>query len=456
MKVAPDQYSSRFRAWSLLLLMGVLYAMSFVDRGVLALLIHPLKQDLKLTDLQVGLLYGASFAIFYSFLGIPVARIADSQDRRLMIIGGVALWGLCTVGSGFAASFLALNLLRGGLAIGEAALTPAAHSMIGDLFPPARRSIAASVFQAIGFLGTGGGVIAVGLLISHLNTAIAHGQIVTSLKVWQLVFICVGVPTLILGGVFAIFAREPARRIAIAGEPGASNRELLAYLKQNKRLFIGLFVGAGLVHAISGGFLAFGPEFLRRTYEWDIKQSATALGLITLATVTLSTLTAPLISRLLHRLGRRDAVVLVAMVGGGVGGVLSTLAYFQQNPTTFLVLQALAIFLASGGGNNILFSLQDIAPARLKGTLVALLIASTNLFQSGVGPVLTAFISDSLSPKGDKLYLALALASALSAVPALALLAWSRGALLKSPHWEGSQRRRGEFAHATPPLEVEL
>jgi MFS family permease len=412
-------------------LLGVLYVLSFVDRGVLSLLIQPLKADLRLSDLQVGLLYGTAFALFYSVLGVPVARLADGVNRRRMVIVGAIIWGLCTVGSGFVASFLLLNLLRVGLAVGESALTPSAHSMIGDLFPPRRRPFVASAFQTAGFLGASVGTIGVAFLIHWITVAIASGKLVTGFKVWQIVFIAVGAPTLLACAVFAVFAREPARRAA-AGEPGATNRELFAYLAKNRRLYIGLFVGAGLMQAIGGGFLAWGPEFLRRSYGWDVRQAASTLGLIGLIVLTVSTLSGPVLTRTLHKMGRPDAVVLVALVGAAVGGVLTIMAYLQTTPLAFILLSSAGGFLIGGGANNILFALQHLAPARMRATLAATLIACFNLFAMGLGPPLAALFSDALSPAGDKLALALALQAAVVMIPSVGLLAWSRRGLLNA------------------------
>jgi hypothetical protein len=186
------------------------------------------------------------------------------------------------------------------------------------------------------------------------------------------------------------------------------------------------------MQAIGGGFLAWGPEFLRRSYGWDVRQAASTLGLIGLIVVTVSTLSGPFLTRVLHAVGRPDAVVLVALGGAGVGGILTVLAYLQTTPVAFIVLNAAGGFLIGGGANNVLFALQHLAPTRMRATLVATLIACFNLFAMGIGPPLAALFSDALSPTGDRLALALALQAGVVMIPAVGLLAWSRKGLVNA------------------------
>ena len=429
MAQAPAKPSPNpIRAWSVVGIMGALYIMSMVDRSVLALVVQPLKAALKLSDVQIGFLYGSSFAIFFALLGVPMGRLADRANRRLVIIVGAVIWALCTLGTGFTASFLMLNLLRVGLATGESVLVPSAHSMIGDLFPPHRRAFAAGLFTTTGFLGIGGGTIAVGFLVHALNQAVADHRLESSFAVWQLVFICVGLPTLILVGLFALIVREP-QRLATAGEPGPTNRELIAYLAKNRRLYLGLFLGASATQSIVGAFQAWGPEFLRRTYGWDVRTAGSVLGLTSLITMTSSTLIAPWINRTIQKQGRRDSVALVAIGGAGLGGTLAAIGFVQPNPLAFVALYGAGSFLIFGGSMNVVFQLQELAPARFRGTLVALLLAGLNLASLGLGPPLAAVISNQISPSGDRLSLGLAIEVATTCAVGVALLVWARKGL---------------------------
>lgn len=418
---------SPMRAWLVLVVLGVLSMVSFLDRTLLSLLVKPIKEDLSLSDLQIGVLYGTVFAISYGLFGVICGRLADIVNRQRMILVGVAVWSFCTIGYGFISSFALLLLLRVGLAAGEAALSPSVHSMVGDMFPPKQRQTAASVYQTMGFLGAGLGTIAAGWVIHRLTLAVASGALVTDFAVWQMAFILLGIPPLLIAALFALTCREPARTVQ-PSEPGASNRELVAFVKTNARIIGGLFLGASLMLTMNGAFMAWGPEFIRRTYDWDIERTATAIGVLNILAVTSSTLLGPVLTRWINRSGRKDGVVLVALCGAAAGTVVSSLGFVQADPYIFLVCQFAAMFLVSGGGNNVLFALQDIAPARMRGTLVGILFASFHVFALGLGPPMTAVISGMLSQGEGALGPALALQSAIVGIPAVLVLLWARGA----------------------------
>lgn len=115
------------------------YVLSYIDRQILALLVGPIKADLGLSDTQIGLLQGLAFAVLFAIAGLPLGWWADRGDRRRIIAMGVGVWSLMTALCGTARSFTHLFLARAGVGIGEAALVPAAYSMISDLVPPERR-----------------------------------------------------------------------------------------------------------------------------------------------------------------------------------------------------------------------------------------------------------------------------------------------------------------------------
>jgi len=134
-------YPSPTRAWYMVILLTILYMFSFLDRTIIVLLIEPIKADLGLSDTQLSLLYGFAFALFYTFLGIPIARMADRRNRRTIIMWGVAIWSVMTAICGITRNFGQLFIARMGVGVGEAALSPAAYSLISDSFPPNLSSI---------------------------------------------------------------------------------------------------------------------------------------------------------------------------------------------------------------------------------------------------------------------------------------------------------------------------
>ena len=402
-------------------MLSALYVLSFVDRMILALLVSPLKASLGVSDVQLGLLFGPAFGIFYAALGLPLARLADRGNRRRLIVAGVLLWGAATVASGFAGTFSLLVMLRVGLAIGEAALTPAAYSMIGDLFPPQRRTLAASVYSGIGNGGAFASFILGSMVIHALGGAAGMSA---GFQSWQLVFFAVGIPTIAVGLIFALTTREP-ERIASSRAAAPSVAEVVAHVRSNAALYIGLFGGAGLLQAIGYSWTAWGPELARRNYALPIDRAGLAFGIAGVLAAIAGTVLFPLWSRRLAATGRPSALALMSMVGVLGGAVFAVCAVGQATPVPFFVLATLSMFCVIGGANNVLVGMQTLAPPRMRATLVAGVLLSITVLGLCIGPPLSAAISAGISSAGDALGTGLAAVAVLIALPSLALFAWS-------------------------------
>jgi MFS family permease len=185
--------------WYVSVLFCALYTLSFVDRLIVGLLVQPIKADLGLSDTQISLVHGFSFAVFYTLFGLVMGRLADLVNRRNLIAAGVFTWSLMTVFCGAASRFGHLLLLRVGVGVGEAALTPAAYSIITDYFPAEKRSTALSIFSAGAYLGIAvaftGGAYIYRSIESWL--AVRGGltlPMLGEMHAWQLVFVAVGHP----------------------------------------------------------------------------------------------------------------------------------------------------------------------------------------------------------------------------------------------------------------------
>ena len=419
------------KAWWTVILLSSLYVFSFVDRLVLALLVGPLRSDLGLNDLELGLLFGPAFGLFYAALGLPLARLADRGNRRRLIIAGVLLWGVATTASGFATTFTVLALLRAGLAIGEAALTPSAYSLIGDLFPPQRRKLAASLYTAFGQAGAYGGFI-IGAAVLHLVDSVTLGGTSSGLKSWQLLFFAVGIPSISLGIVFACTTREPPRNM-LHGRTAPRLREVGEYLKRNLRLYLGLFGGAGLLQTVSYSWSAWGPEYVRRQFSWPIQRAGLAFGLAGLFATAAGTVILPLIARRLESRGRPDAVALTSMAGVISGSSCALAAVLQSSPAGFLVLLAASLFCTAGATNNVVISLQTLAPDRMRATLAACVLLCITLLGLCLGPPVTAWIATTISPQGQGLGAALGVMTAGLVIPCTVIFSLSRASLRAVP-----------------------
>jgi MFS family permease len=406
-------------------ILSLLYIISFVDRFVLGLLVAPLKADLGVSDLQVGFLFGTAFAIFYAMVGLPVARLADRGNRRRLILAGVVLWSCCTILSGFSSTFAMLVTLRIGLALGEAVLTPATYSLIGDALPRESRGLAASVYNACGMFGASGAYIVGSLAISWVYAIEPSGEL-GGLKLWQVIFVIVGMPGLLLALCFALVAREPARFPAPSAMDASTLRDVLRYALSNARLYIALFLGAGCLQIMTNAYLAWGPTYLARTFGMSLTEAGRTYGLFNMLALVSGTIIIPFVTR---RLKRPDALPLVSATCGIGGAICCLAAPLQPTSAGFLAMAWGGLFLAGGGGNNVLTSIHSIVPHAMQATMTAILLICMSSLSLAVGPVATVFFANLAGDADNPLAVGLMMVCSLAGLASLFLFMLSRGAV---------------------------
>ena len=195
-----------------LVLLLVVYMFNFIDRNILAILAEDIKADLGVSDAQIGFLYGTVFALFHAIFGIPLGRFADVWSRRNLISIGLFFWSLMTVASGLARSFGVLAVCRIGVGIGEASASPAAYSMLFDYYPPRLRATVVAIYNSGIYIGAGVGVFLGGFILDLWATTYPTDA-PFGLKGWQVAFMIVGMPGVLLAGWIATL-REPVRGIS--------------------------------------------------------------------------------------------------------------------------------------------------------------------------------------------------------------------------------------------------
>ena len=196
-------------------MLGVLvlvYVFNFVDRQILSILAERIKADLRLSDAEIGFLYGTAFAVFFAVFGIPLSRLADVWDRRKLIAVGLAAWSLLTALSGMARSFPELAAARFGVGVGEASAAPAAFSLLSDSFPPQRRATVLAVYSSGIYIGAGLGIAIGGWIVQGWDAAFGAAPPL-GLRGWQVAFFAAGLPGLLLAAWVATL-REPRRGAA--------------------------------------------------------------------------------------------------------------------------------------------------------------------------------------------------------------------------------------------------
>ena len=244
-----------------LLSLTFLYTLNFIDRILIGVVAQPIIEEFKLQDWQFGLLSGFGFALMYTLMGIPIARLAEHMNRVHIIAASVILWSLMTALCGVAGSFIALLVFRIGVGIGEAGLSPAANSIIADYFPPRSRARAIAVYT----LGiTLGGVL-----------ANAFGGPITEVFSWREAFLVLGIPGILFGLLFLFTVEEPPR--GYADPPGAAKPERIGLAEtirelSAKRTFWLNMGAATLVAFVGYGLSNFQVAFFQRAHELSISQ----------------------------------------------------------------------------------------------------------------------------------------------------------------------------------------
>ncbi len=420
---AEAPWPSPLRAWIVVGLLMVAYTSSFIDRQIMSLLVEPIRADLGITDTQFSLLAGLAFSIFYSVMGLPLGWVADRMSRRMLIIVGMIAWSLMTALCGLATSFLALFIARMGVGIGEAALSPAAYSLISDHFPPERRARAISAYAMGPYLGAGLALIIGGQVI---EAASGFGAVtlplVGELEPWQLVFLAVGLPGIPIALLF-LLVREPVRR-GLA--PQGSDTVLLPFIKARRTLFLLLFLGFSVFGIAGISYLVWIPAVFIRVHGWTAGDIGVAYGLILLCTSVPGVYIGGWISDRLLARGHVDAPVRVAV---WVMLALVPLVFITPLlPDARWVIASLAVVSLLFGMLNGLpgTSLQSVVPNQLRGQIVAAYFLIGTMMSLGIGPTIVAFVSDTVLGGPAKIGVALAVVGAIATLASALMLQVSR------------------------------
>jgi len=197
-----------------LILLVIVYVFNFIDRQILTILAEDLKADLNISDSDIGFLYGTAFAVFYSVVGIPMGKLADTWNRKNLISLGLAFWSLMTFLSGTAKSFLSLSIYRFGVGIGESSASPASYSLLSDYFSPKVRATVLSIYASGLYIGSGIGIFIGGLIVDNWNEAFPIiSEAPFGLKGWQVAFMAVGLPGILLA-LITWQIKEPPRGLS--------------------------------------------------------------------------------------------------------------------------------------------------------------------------------------------------------------------------------------------------
>ncbi len=424
-----NQRLSSKQAWYAVGVLMIAYTFSFIDRSILSLMVAPVRRDLNITDTQFGLLHGLAFAIFYTALGIPIARLADRYSRRWLIAIGVFVWSLATALCGLAKNFGQLFAARIGVGIGEASLSPAAYSMIADMFPKEMLGRALSVYNVGVFLGGGLALIIGGIVVAAVGEATLYSlPLLGELRGWQLTFIVVGLPG-ILVALLTLTLREPPRPAAKKPEESASIplRRVLGFLAQNRRTFAMHFLGFSALALLYNAVFAWSPALLSRRFGVSGGDTGLYLGSIVLLFATTGILAGGWYTDWQARRGKTDAPIRTGLVAALALIPLITAAPLMPSLPLTLAVYCPLMFFISFPWAAAAAALQILSPPRMRAQVSACYLFIVNLAGIGCGPVLTALVTDYVFQDDAALPYSLVTVGVVSAIVSAVFLASGLG-----------------------------
>ena len=378
--------------WLVVAILMVAYVFSFVDRQILNLLVGPIRRDLGISDTQMSLLMGFSFAIFYTILGIPLGRLADSSSRRGLIAAGVVVWSMMTTLCGVARTYWQLFLFRVGVGVGEATLSPAAYSMIADYFPPERRATAISVYSMGIYLGSGLAFLLGGLVIQF---AVAQGEVslplVGAVRPWQLVFFVLGGSGIVFSLAFLLVREPPRGGVHLSG--GVPFGKVVAHLWKNRRTVLCHNLGFAMIAFCSYGAAAWVPSFFIRTFGWKAGEVGIIYGLIVMVFGCLGILFGGWLTDHWLKQGKTDAALRVGICASSVA-IVGGVYLLPDSGTLAAILMVPSVFALGMPFGAAPAAIQEIVPNQMRGQTSAVYLFIVNLIGLGIGPTAVALVTD--------------------------------------------------------------
>ncbi|MGH8148802.1 MAG: MFS transporter [Steroidobacteraceae bacterium] len=379
-----------------------------LDVAIVPYLAASIKADLHLSDTALGLLFGLSFGLFYTLVGLPIAYFVDRVSRRWILALGLATWNIGTALCGVAQNFAQLFTARFVVGAGEGVNGPTSYAIVGDLFPREKMTRAIALLHLGDVVGP-----AIALLIGawllhvflgmkpiHVFFGVIHG--------WQLIFILIGLPSILISVLVLTTVPEPARR-TIRGQMAQLERRTAAagpgltawlrdygvairYMRLKRGVFVPMFASL-LVGSLSIGGLSWGPIFYQRTYGWGPARLAGLQSLAQLVVVPLGLLVSVVLAERFSRLGRDDSALRVFIISLVIA--IPGLFYpLMPSPWLAFGLGTIGYFCSGMAGASENAALQIVTPTELRGKVTALFLFIYYVVGVALSPILNALITD--------------------------------------------------------------
>ncbi|MCW2365077.1 MFS family permease [Sphingobium sp. B7D2B] len=415
---------TRAQAHYSLFVLTVVVLFTVVDRQVLALLILPVQRDFGISDTQAALLLGAAFSLTYAIAGLPIARIADTRNRRNIVAACIAFWSGATMLCGLAQNYTHLFLARMGIGAGESGYGPATWSIVTDSYPREKVAFGTGVLSIGATVGTGlalfmgGAVLA---MVEHFPTvSLPFGG---TIRPWQWAFIIVGAPGLIWALV-VLTTKEPARR-GLKGRKLKSVpvKDVARFMRDDWRVYLAAIGGLAMKLLMVMGISQWMPTLYHREFGWELSDVGMITGGIAMVLSPIALLLGARVSERWMKQGRSDANLRIVFYGLCVSVPCYIVAPLLPNPWIVLTLQSVAVFVSAMGAGPAIAAFQLVTPNSMRAQVSSVSQFCTNVLAFAVGPLLVAILTDYLFRDPQLLNYSISLSTALLG-PLTLLITW--------------------------------
>jgi MFS family permease len=390
-------YNSR-KAWYVVFILTLANISSFIDRQVLSLLVKPIKRDLHLTDTEMSLLMGLSFAIFYTLFGMLIGRLADRNSRRNIIITGITIWSAMTTFCAGIGTYTQFFFARMGVGVGESTLSPSAYSMISDLFPKSRLATALSVFSLGIFLGSGLAMLIGSGIVSKLPTeGMTTVPIFGEIYPWQMIFLYVGIPGLFVA-LLLFTIKEPERTGSLQRDGEAAKLSLSESLRiifKHKKAYLLICFAASFGGLVNYGCNAWIPTFIARTYGWEVPKAGALYGLVLVVSSAIGVLFGGWYADRLVKKGHLDGRLRINIFCA-ILCICSCFIPLLPKAEWALLAIFLPSFALSAPFGAATAAIQEIMPNQVRALASSIFLFILNLIGIGLGPTSVALITDKI------------------------------------------------------------
>lgn len=386
-------------AWITVATLFAAQIVSTVDRGMLALVIDPVRQDLAISEMQIAMLQGFAFSIFYVTVGLPLGAFADVVNRRRLLIAGIMVWSAATIAGGFAQGFGSMFASRLFIGVGEAVLGPCAVTMISDLFPPHRRGRPMALYVFGSMIAYGLGSLVSGVILDMApKGAFAALPVIGLLAPWRIAFTLVGAFGLLIV-VLLFLLREPARRVEQGSAADAQIKlsfvQGLGLFKARKATFLPLY-GSLALFAMGGSVATgWGAVFLTRAFGYQVGIAGKGLGT---SQIVWSVIGAVVAGIVVDRIGARSGAAGRMRLAGllALAGIPCSLPILAGSGSAAMVMLGEVMLVSAIYGTTMLSVISEIAPTKVRGFAVALYAFVMTVIGGSLGPLAVAWLTENV------------------------------------------------------------